>query len=115
MRLWIVSCATTYRRNFTDNIVSSYAFKSEDAMREFVARDFKAKLTWMMNLATGEEVVYASAKLKEVEKDAMCSAIIVTRDAKGEETQISWDVTPTLIDATFSTGVKDNELREDCK
>ena len=54
-------------------------------------------------------------QLKEVEKDAMCSAIIVTRDAKGEETQISWDVTPTLIDATFSTGVKDNELREECK
>lgn len=115
MRLWIVSCATTYRRNFVSNSVNSYAFKSEDAMRGFVARDFKAKLTWMMNLATGEEVVYASAKLKEVEKDATCSAIIVTRDAKGDETQISWDVNATEIDETFSTGIKDNEMREEFK
>lgn len=112
MRLWIVSRANTYKRDFVHNVVNTYAFRSEEKMREFVARDFKEKLEWLIGLPTGETVLFASADMAMVEDDPNCTALIATRDAKGEETRVTWCFNAATVDADFSTGERDNEMRE---
>lgn len=114
MKLWIVSRANTYRYDFTNNLICTYAFKSEEDAMAFVARDFNEKLTWMMGLK--EQIVYASSDVKSVEKDPSCTAVVITRGTQDEEEcRVTWCVNATNVDETFSTGIKDNEMREEFK
>lgn len=114
MKLWIVSRANTYRHDFPHNQICTYAFKSEEEAMAFVARDFNEKLTWMMGLK--EQVVYASSDVKSVEDEPSCTAILITRGTLvEEECRATWCVNATNVDETFSTGIKDNEMREEFK